>query len=68
MTPDVFANWGALLGFVAALGAAFCFGYAAGHHIGGRSAHKEAPPQTGPVQKVHGWSVGRTLRMRTRRS
>jgi hypothetical protein len=43
MTPEVLGSgFEAVLGFIAALGAAFCFGYAAGHHNVAKSPTKKA--------------------------
>jgi hypothetical protein len=54
MTPEVLGSgFEAVLGFVAALGAAFCFGYAAGHHNVAAGTKKDP---------ADGAKAGRTLR------
>jgi len=42
---DVLGSTDVLVGFLAALGAAFCFGYAVGHHF----ADRPSQPPPGPV-------------------
>jgi hypothetical protein len=43
MPADLLGGSDVLVGFLAALGAAFCFGYAFGHHYAGRSSQPHSP-------------------------